>query len=699
MLELNRYFLVKIFTMWSLKKYRNNVAFIAFKWAAVLFIVGSIYIYGTDALLDQYFDDVSLYKTFQTYKGIVFCGLIALILFFTIRHLLIKIDTEQQEVKKERRFAERIQNSIPGIFFVLDEAGRLIRWNDDTNIISGLSDKELKNVNAIERVEASDQIKAGNALQEVKDKGETETKLYLKTRSELKRLYKITASRFNNDGEQFIVGTGIDITQEHRLREELGRVLEKERERREKIEIDLKNLRDTFDQTPSPRCILEGPDHEFTYANESYKKLVDTKALVGKKLVEVIPEIVEQGFIEILDKVFHRGEPYVDKNKSVWIIKKDGSSEEHIFNLVYVPIKNEGDVYGIYCEGVEITEQIKANEKIKRQNYQLKTAQEIAQLGYWESNMETGKITWSNIVFELFGLDPKTFTPTVDNLLDLIHPDDKSIHEKNIEKLKKNKNFESEYRIIKPNGEISWFREIGEVYERKDNKPLILHGVVLDITPQKSHEKKIKRSYLQGENKERKRISNELHDGIAQYLSAALLHLDNAKELLENKNGTTQLSHARELVEKAVSETRTISQNLMPQTIERHGIISAVKLLIKQYRLSSNIQIYFDYNIEPEWSVNQEIETNLYRIVQEALSNALRHSGGDKIWIEIVKNTNHIICKITDNGRGLELREIYKSKGLGLQNIKDRVELLSGSIKFKNTSAQGLTVHIVIPVT
>lgn len=685
--------------MWSLKKYRNNAALIAFKWAAILFIVGSIYIYGTDALLDQYFDDVSLYKTFQTYKGIVFCGLIALILFFTIRHLLIKIDTEQQEVKKERRFAERIQNSIPGIFFVLDEAGRLIRWNDDTNIISGLSDKELKNVNAIERVEASDQIKAGNALQEVNDKGETETKLYLKTRSELKRLYKITASRFNNEGEQFIVGTGIDITQEHRLREKLGRVLEKERERREKIEIDLKNLKDTFDQTPSPRCILEGPDHEFTYANESYKKLVDTKALVGKKLVEVIPEIVEQGFIEILDKVFHRGEPYVDKNKPVWISKKDGSSEEHIFDLVYVPIKNEGDVYGIYCEGVEITEQIKANEKIKRQNYQLKTAQEIAQLGYWESNLETGKITWSNIVFELFGLDPKTFTPTVDNLLDLIHPDDKSIHEKNIEKLKKNKNFESEYRIIKPNGEISWFREIGEVYERKDNKPLILHGVVLDITPQKSHEKKIKRSYLQGENKERKRISNELHDGIAQYLSAALLHLDNTKELLENKNGTTQLSHARELVEKAVSETRTISQNLMPQTIERHGIISAVKLLIKQYRLSSNIQIYFDYNIESEWSVNPEIETNLYRIVQEALSNALRHSGGDKIWIEIVKNTNHIICKITDNGRGLELREIYKSKGLGLQNIKDRVELLSGSIEFKNTSTQGLAVHIAIPVT
>lgn len=684
--------------MGSLKKYRNNASFIAFKWAAVLFIVGSIYIYGSDALLDYYFDDLSIYRTFQTYKGLVFCGFIAVALFFTIRHLLIKIDIEQKDLKRERRFVERIQNSIPGIFFVLDEAGRLIRWNDNTNIISGLSDEELKHVDALDRVETGDQEKAETALQEVDAKGETETKLYLKTRSHLNRLYKITASRFNNEGKPFIVGTGIDITKENVLKEKLAKVLEKERQRRKEIELNIKNLKNTLDQTPAPRCILEGPGHVFTYANEAYKELVGSHKLEGKNILEIIPEIEEQGYIEILDKVYHTGELYIDTKKPVWIRKEGGASKEHIFNLIYVPIKNEGEVYGIYCEGIEITDQIKANQKIKRQNYQLKTAQEIAQIGYWENNLKSGKLTWSSIVYELFGLDPEIFSPTIDKLFDLIHPDDKSIHEKNVENLKKGESFESEYRIIKPNGAIAWFREIGEVYERKENEPLILHGVVQDITAQKSHEKKIKKSYLQGENKERKRISNELHDGIAQYLSAALLHLDNTKDLLENKNGTTQLRHARELVEKAVTETRTISQNLMPQTIERHGIISAVKLLIKQYQLSSNIQFYFNSNIESEWSEHQEIETNLYRIVQELLSNAIRHSGCDKIWIDIIKNTDQIICKITDNGRGLKLNEVSKSNGLGLQSIRDRVELLSGSIEFKNVSNQGLAVNIIIPV-
>lgn len=681
------------------QNHRKKATKTAFKWAAILFIAGSFFIYLTDILLEQQINNFALQHVYQTYKGIGFCAFVALVLFVITRRLLIKIHEEKRELRHERRFSKQIQNSIPGIFFVLDEEGLLIRWNKNTNQITGLSDNELNNLLAIERIEESDREKGQEALKKVFTDGKAETELFLKTTNEEKRLFKITANRFKNDGNTFIVGTGIDITEENRLKEKLAGVLASEQKKRRKVEIDIRNLKETLDQTPLPRCILEGPQHVFSYANKAYKRLVGSDDLQGKKLTDVIPEVEEQGYVAILNKVYNTGESYIANNQYVKINRRDDNQKDYIFNLVYEPLHDSsGDVYGIYCEGIEVSDQIEAHKKIKRQNYQLKTAQEMARLGYWESNLETGDLIWSDIIYELFGLDKETFTNSLENFLSLIHPDDRDILELNLEQLKQGETFESQYRLIKPNGDLGWFREVGEVYKGQESDPEILHGIVQDITEQKNQENKIRKSYINGENKERKRISSELHDGIAQYLSAVLLHLDNAEDFLEKERGLIQLHNARKLVKRAVIETRTISQNLMPQTIEKHGLITAVKSLIKQYQLSSEIKFIFNQNIEVPVSLDKEIETNVYRIIQELLSNAVRHSNCDQIWITLDKEQSQLTCIIKDNGIGALIDDIKNTDGLGLQSIRDRVELLYGSIEFNNKLQEGLVVTIKIPL-
>ena len=202
-------------------------------------------------------------------------------------------------------------------------------------------------------------------------------------------------------------------------------------------------------------------------------------------------------------------------------------------------------------------------------------------------------------------------------------------------------------------------------------------------------------------NKERKRIANELHDGIAQYLSAALMHFDGAESSLNmlSEKHSKKLRNARQLVKDALNETQAISHNLMPKNIEKYGLIAAVKYLINQYEISTNIQFVFEYEYdEADEQFSSEIEINLYRIIQELLSNAVRHSECDKIWITMRSEGQLLRCSVKDNGIGLSLPKNSKREGLGLQSIDSRIHLLSGSVQFNNEPNQGLEVEINIPL-
>lgn len=624
-----------------------------------------------------------------------------------ISGVLIDIDGRkkaEQKLQREEKFIEASINSVPGIFFVLNKDGYILRWNDNSNQISGLTDEELKNMHATQRVVQNDIPKTEHLLNEVLTKGEIQDELCLKTTGEENPVYKITASRFESNGEYFIVGTGIDITAEKKLEKEIQQLLRKERKARRQTEGDIKKLKSTFDKAPSAMCILEGPNHVYTYANNAYKGVVGEEDLLGKPIGTVIPEIKEQGFIDILDDVYRKGESYSAKEKTVTIQQKENSEvNEYIFNLIYEPLYNEdGDVYGIFAEGVDVSEQVNSRKKIKRQNYQLKTAQEIANLGYWERNLVTDELVWTDIVYDLFGLDKDKFNLTIENFLNLVHPNDLGGVEDAIQALKQTGTFKTEYRIIRPNGSIGWFREKGEVFEWEDGDPKTLHGIVLDITQQKKAEKEIRKSLLEGENKERKRIANELHDGIAQYLSAALLHFDGAIEPLLNiekrSEHTQKLMHVRSLVKDALAETQTISHNLMPKTIEKYGMGGAIRSLIEQYEVSTDIQFHFTQQEEIESKLNNEIEINVYRMIQELLSNAVRHANCDTVWITLRKEKQLLICVVRDNGTGKDLPESFETDGLGLRTIYNRAQLLSGSVQFNNNPGKGIEVRIEVPI-
>lgn len=222
--------------------------------------------------------------------------------------------------------------------------------------------------------------------------------------------------------------------------------------------------------------------------------------------------------------------------------------------------------------------------------------------------------------------------------------------------------------------------------------------VASDITEQRKAEERVIGSIIEGSENERRRIAKELHDGLGQHLAAASMNLesvyDELQRLPEVKWG--QYKKGLKLLSDAITESRRISQNLLPKAIEDFGLSLAVHSLIDDIRESPDVEITYRDNIEGV-KFAETIELNMYRIIQEGLSNAIRHSGSEKIDVQLILDDNHLICTIEDSGRGFDYAK-KKGSGMGLSSINNRVNAMAGEVEFLSEKEKGTLVTIIVPV-
>jgi two-component system NarL family sensor kinase len=208
------------------------------------------------------------------------------------------------------------------------------------------------------------------------------------------------------------------------------------------------------------------------------------------------------------------------------------------------------------------------------------------------------------------------------------------------------------------------------------------------------------KAVIESEEKERKRIAEELHDGLGQLLSTAKMNvasLDDAVALSDAEDKVvfqTSLS----LIDEAVSEVRNISHNLMPGALIKLGLIPAISDLVKKINTSGKMKIDFDYDTNFE-KLNETSEIAIFRIVQEILNNSIKHSQAKNMTIELKKMGAEILLLITDNGIGLDVSKIEKSKGIGWKNIHSRVAILNGVIDIQSIKNSGTKIRITLNIS
>lgn len=202
------------------------------------------------------------------------------------------------------------------------------------------------------------------------------------------------------------------------------------------------------------------------------------------------------------------------------------------------------------------------------------------------------------------------------------------------------------------------------------------------------------RAYLSGQDEERKRLAEDLHDRLGSTLSATKLYFASARNHANADD--SGLKKANELLDVAVQEVREISHNLLSGTIAKLGLITALQELIETIRQSSgiDIQLIQHGNIG---RLESKLEQQLYRIVQEALSNVLKHSEAKEVILQLNKHDEELVLIIEDFGKGFDAKR-QRTEGIGLRNIESRVQSVKGDLIIDSTPGKGTTLTVTIPM-
>jgi signal transduction histidine kinase len=232
----------------------------------------------------------------------------------------------------------------------------------------------------------------------------------------------------------------------------------------------------------------------------------------------------------------------------------------------------------------------------------------------------------------------------------------------------------------------SWYRRYKMRQQRKIQTEIIKQQ---DIST---------RAILQAEENERKRIAADLHDGVGQLMSAAKMNLSAFEHDLPFKSDEQKLAYEKAiaLVDESCREVRSISHQMMPNALLKSGLSSAIKEFIDKID-SSIIKI----NLHTE-GLNERLDSNIetvcYRVIQECVNNVIKHSGANTLEISLIKDADGISATIEDNGKGFNSKEVEKVEGIGLKNIRSRIQYLKGTVDFDSEPGKGTLVAIHVPV-
>ena len=205
-------------------------------------------------------------------------------------------------------------------------------------------------------------------------------------------------------------------------------------------------------------------------------------------------------------------------------------------------------------------------------------------------------------------------------------------------------------------------------------------------------------SMIKAQEEERKRLSRELHDGIGQSLFSIQLGLEYLDSLIDKSDAKLYLDNLKITTKQTLEGIRHMAVELRPSVLDDLGLIAALKSYIKTYGDTFGIQIIFNYTGEKK-RLPSIMETALYRIAQEALTNIAKYADTDRVDLSMFKNDQEFILKVKDYGKGFSIDDvIHKEKGIGLYSMEERAAMLNGTFHITSQIGSGTEIEVRIPL-
>ena len=236
----------------------------------------------------------------------------------------------------------------------------------------------------------------------------------------------------------------------------------------------------------------------------------------------------------------------------------------------------------------------------------------------------------------------------------------------------------------------------------------IISGI--DITEQKRAEEALNRyqkqlqklsAHLQSvREEEQARISREIHDELGQILSTVLIDiswLERHESKEDKKKWLEKLNSVSRNIENTIKQVQKISSDLRPTLLDNLGLAAAIEWQIKEFTQKSRIRCIVNLK-DKELEVSKEISTTIFRILQESLTNVLRHAKAAEVKVNLIRKSNKLLLEIEDNGIGISNGQINNPNSLGLLGIQERVRSLKGKIDIIGFPGKGTAIKVSFPI-
>ncbi len=223
-------------------------------------------------------------------------------------------------------------------------------------------------------------------------------------------------------------------------------------------------------------------------------------------------------------------------------------------------------------------------------------------------------------------------------------------------------------------------------------------SIARNISERKKMIRRVLKAVIQTEERERERFAREMHDGLGPLLSAVKLYANELTDpSLTGEERKEMVRHVDELIDEAIANTRSISNDLMPRVIIDYGVVKAVRSYCEKINKTEKVNIRFSAeNIDD--NLDQNVQLILYRVISELINNTLKHASAKNIDIKLCKKDNKIGLNFRDDGKGFDVDAIMKDKnsGMGLKNITSRIRSINGNCSFISHPGEGFKIDIEI---
>jgi PAS domain S-box-containing protein len=439
-------------------------------------------------------------------------------------------------------------------------------------------------------------------------------------------------------------------------------------------------------------------DFRYLWANQGLAELLKRplEEIVGRAIQDVLGSETFQALRPHFERAL-AGETFSYEDE----VNYPGIGRRWI-SATYTPtVDASGFVDGWVAVIVDITERKRAEQALRRSEGYLAEAERLAHIGGWACDLQKGEFFWSQEMFRILGYDPEKTKPSFPLFLARVHPEDRLHVEQAVKEETEglDATVASDYRIVLPDGTVRRLHAIAHPVTNEAGEVVEVIGTSMDVTERKLAEEAlatVSQRLIEAQEKERTRIARELHDDISQRLALLAIRLDqvglHVPPALRQK-----IEETRNEVQDLAQDAQTLSHRLHSSNLEHLGLAAAANSFCKE--LSDRHQVEIDFRCQNvPGTLSQERSLCLFRVLQEALQNAIKHSGSRQFQVSLSGQSNEVELLVCDLGIGFDPQEALKGQGLGLTSMKERLKLINGNLFIDSQPSRGTTLRACVPL-